>query len=307
MTLGKINAEVYGLGQCALDYLGRINSYPEPDMKCEFRDLVIQGGGPVATALVALSRWGISCAFAGVVGDDPFAVQILSSLQKEKVDTSDVLIRKGEKSQFAYIAVEPETGRRTIFWRRPTGHEPIPSELNYSSIKKAKVLHTDGLFTDASLAACKAARESEVTVVVDAGTLREGMLEIARYSDFFLASETFAREFGGDGSPLDVCRRIAELGPKVVGITLGSRGCLALADGDVIKKPAYPVETVDTTGCGDVFHAGFIYGLIRKWNVEKSLDFGAWAAAMVSTKMGGRAGIPDANEWPSIKKIKSSE
>ena len=64
--------DVFGLGQCSLDYVGRIPAWPHPDTKCEFHDMVIQGGGPVATALVALSRWGLACRFAGVAGDDPF-------------------------------------------------------------------------------------------------------------------------------------------------------------------------------------------------------------------------------------------
>ena len=68
----KASIEVFGIGQCSLDYIGKIQAYPPPDRKCEFTDMVIQGGGPVATALVALARWGVSCAFAGVLGDDLF-------------------------------------------------------------------------------------------------------------------------------------------------------------------------------------------------------------------------------------------
>jgi sugar/nucleoside kinase (ribokinase family) len=68
-------------------------------------------------------------------------------------------------------------------------------------------------------------------------------------------------------------------------------------DGDrIIERPAYPAEAVDTTGCGDVFHGGFSYGLVQGWDVDKSLDFAAWAAAKVSLKLGGRAGIPTLEE-----------
>jgi ribokinase len=158
------------------------------------------------------------------------------------------------------------------------------------------VLHTDGLFAEASLAACKAAKEAGVQVVVDAGTLREGMLELAGSSDYFLASETFAKAFAGSDKPLEACQKLAELGPRVAGVTLGPKGYVALAEGRVIERPAYPAEAVDTTGCGDVFHAGFIYGVIQGWDVEKSLDLAAWSAAMVSRKLGGRAGIPSLEE-----------
>jgi len=69
--------DVFGLGQCSLDYIGRLGAYPPPGVKTEFSDLTVQGGGPVATALVALSRWGLRCAFSGVVGDDAFGRVIL--------------------------------------------------------------------------------------------------------------------------------------------------------------------------------------------------------------------------------------
>ncbi|HUV78416.1 MAG TPA: PfkB family carbohydrate kinase [Desulfobacterales bacterium] len=293
----KRNFKVSGLGQCCLDYIGKIASYPPPDTKCEFSDMVIQGGGPVATALVALSRWGVSCAFAGVLGDDQFGAMIKLSLDDEGIDTGGILVRKGFDSQFAFIAAEPGVGNRTIFWRRPTGPALSPDEIDYRMIRNARVFHTDGIFTEASLAACKAAKEAGVQVVVDAGSLREGMLELARLSDYFLASATFAEALVGEDKPMDACFKLAELGPRVVGVTLGPKGYVALDRGRMIRRPAYPVAAVDTTGCGDVFHAGFIYGLIEKWNVDKCFDFAAWAGAMVSLKLGGRTGIPTLENW----------
>ena len=284
--------QVFGLGQCPVDYLGKIKAYPLPDTKCEFSGLVVEGGGPAATAMVALARWGVSCAFSGVVGDDLFSHVIKTSLEQEGVDTDGVLTRKGYDSQFAFIVIEPVAAQRTIFWRRPTGPLLKPEELDLGTIKKAKVLHLDGLYPDASLAACKAIRETGGQVVVDAGTLREGMLDLAHVSDYFVVSETFAMSLMGDAPPMDACHRLAELGPKVVGVTLGARGYVAIAEGTVIERPAHPVDAVDTTGCGDAFHAGITYGVVNQWDIEKSLDFGAWAAAMVSLKLGGRAGIP---------------
>ncbi len=288
--------QVYGLGQSALDYIGKIDAYPPPDVKCEFSNMVIQGGGPVATALVALSRWGLSCAFAGVLGDDLFGRLIQTSLDGEGIDTSGALVRKGYESQFAFIVAEPDLGRRTIFWQRPTGPPPSPDEIDYAIIRQARLLLTDGLFPEASLAACKAAKDAGVQVVVDAGSLREGMLELARLSDYYLASEVFAKALVGNNKAAEACHKLAEFGPRVVGVTLGKKGYVALIDGRTIERPAYKVKAVDTTGCGDVFHAGFMYGVIRGWNVEKSLDLGAWSAAMVSRKLGGRAGIPTLKE-----------
>ena len=213
--------EVFGIGQCALDYLGRIASWPPPDVKCEFSDLTVQGGGPVATALVALSRWGVSCAFAGVTGDDAYGEEILRSLVREGVDTGAVLVRPGGASQFAFIAAEAGSGRRTIFWRRPTGLPPAPGEIDLAPLGKARVFLTDGLFPEASIAAAREARKVGATVVVDAGSLREGMIELAGLSDAFLASEAFAGAIAAGAAPLEVCRLLAGLGPTVTGVTLG--------------------------------------------------------------------------------------
>ena len=287
--------DVFGLGQCSLDTIGRIPAWPSPDTKCEFRDLVIQGGGPVATALVALSRWGLACHFAGVAGDDSLGEQIARFLQNEGVDTAGLVERPGHISQFAFIASEPG-GRRTIFWQRPTGEALKPSEIRMDILRASRVLHTDGLFIEASLAAASEAKKAGVIVSVDAGTLREGMLDLARLSDCFVSSEFFARSLVGGDDPLGACRRIAELGPRIAGVTLGARGYAALFRGRSIVKPACAVEAVDTTGCGDVFHAGLTYGLVRGWDPGRSFDLAVWAAAQVATKLGGRAGIPSKSE-----------
>lgn len=292
----NIKPLVFGIGQCSLDYIGRIAAYPPPDVKCEFSDLGVQGGGPVATALVALKRWGFDAFMAGVAGDDDFGAQITSSLTAEGIDTGGLVIRQNQHSQFAFIVSEPATARRTIFWQRPTGQPLQPEELDLNLLLKCSALHTDGLFPEASLFACRKAKEAGIPVIVDAGTLRDGMLEIARLSDCCVTSETFSNALSP--TPEETCRVLAGLGVRFTGVTLGAKGYIALVDGRFIRKPAYPAIAIDTTGCGDVFHAGLTYGIVRGWNAEKSLDLGAWAAARVSEHTGGRSGIPTIRDFP---------
>ena len=289
---------ICGIGQCSLDYLGRIPAYPPPDVKCEFSGLVIQGGGPVATALVALSRWGMRCSFAGIIGDDAFGQAIETSLRNEGIDTSNLLVRRNSASQFAFITVEPDTGRRTIFWQRPTGIPLQPWEIPQEQIRKSDVLHTDGLFIEASLQACRIARQAGVAVVVDAGTLRDGMLELARSSDYFIASETFARQLVGNRDPLDACALLLDQGPRLAAVTLGAAGYAALCDGEVIRKPAYPVNALDTTGCGDVFHGAYAAALARGCSIPRAMEVATVAAGLKATQAGGRRGIPD---WATVQ------
>jgi sulfofructose kinase len=254
----------------------------------------IQGGGPVANALVALSRWGLPCYISAVVGDDVFGNTIVDSLREEGIDTGGLVTRIGHLSQFAFIVTEPDLARRTIFWQRPTGMPLQPADLDLEVLLKSRALHTDGLLTETSIFACSKAKEAGIPVIVDAGTLRDGMLDIARLSDCFIASETFSQAMAED--PLETCHKLSDLGCRFVGVTLGAKGYIAMVDGRVIKKPAYPAKAIDTTGCGDVFHAGVSYGIVQGLDAEKCLDLGAWAAASVSTQMGGRKGIPSYKE-----------
>ena len=288
---------VFGIGQCSLDYIGLIPAYPPPDVKCEFSNLIIQGGGPVATALVALKRWGLDCHMAGVVGDDSFGAQITASLADEGIDTSGLQIRNEQHSQFAFIVSEPTLARRTIFWQRPTGHPLQPDEISLRLLLKSSALHIDGLFPEASLFACRRAKAAGIPVILDAGTLREGMLEIVRVSDCVITSEIFSSAFAK--TPAETCRKLVDMGVRLAGVTLGAKGYLALSGGRWIEKGAYPVNAVDTTGCGDIFHAGLTYGMVHGWDAEKSLDLGAWAASLVSMQMGGRSGIPGQRELHS--------
>ena len=119
---------VHGLGQCSLDHLAFISAFPKRDSKCPVTGLTVQGGGPVATALVALSRWGIACSMAGVIGDDESGGRILASLEEEGVDTTGLIIRRKSASQFAFIAAEKGNGARTIFWQPPTGAPPSTAD-----------------------------------------------------------------------------------------------------------------------------------------------------------------------------------
>lgn len=232
--------DVVGLGQCCLDYISTIAEYPEVDKKCEVTGLTIQGGGPVATALVALARWNLRYAIMGITGDDPFAEEIRTSLQQEQIDIAGLQIRRQSASQVAFIVVERGSGQRNIFWQRPQGPALAVGEIDIDLITRARVLHTDGLFAEAALEASRAARRSGVPVVVDAGTLRPGMLPLAGSSDYFIASESFGRQLIGRDAPQQACREIHKLGPRLACVTLGARGYVASWAGRTIEKQPTP-------------------------------------------------------------------
>lgn len=283
--------DVFGLGQCAYDHLLLVPRYPGPDEKVEGRELTEACGGPVGTALWTLARWGRRCAVAGVVGDDEPGRRIASDLEAAGIDVRSLQVRPGERTQEAFIAVEEGSGRRRITWQRPTGPPPTPDELVHQG---ARVFLTDGLYAEASLACAL----TSPCVVVDAGTLREGTEALLDHAHAYVASEGFARALLGRDDPEEACRRIRERGAGIAAVTLGERGWVASFGGEIVRGPAWPVEAVDTTGCGDVFHAGVVEGLLRSWPHERTFRFAAWAAGLCATRIGGRAGVPPLEAFP---------
>ena len=287
---------VTGLGQCSLDYLSLVDVYPRVDTKQEVLEWYEQGGGPVATALVTLSRLGISCCFHGITGDDEAGGKIRQSLEGEGIDVKGLLKRKNSSSQVAFIAVEKSTAKRTIFWRRPSGKDLQPDELADDFLSGSGLLLIDGLMMDVSLDAIKRAKDMNIPVLFDAGSARPGMSELARCCDYVVASEVFAEGLGWELTPLALLDESEALGARALTVTLGEKGSITVADGRIIRVPAFKVEAVDTTGAGDVFHGGYIFGLLQGWDLERVVRFASAVAALKCRHMGGRTGIPSLDE-----------
>jgi len=290
---------VVGLGQACLDLLGRVPTYPGADQKVEVEGLIFQGGGPVATALVALARWGIATAFCGRIGDDEQGRRIRQGLVAEGVDCRGLLSEAGASSQFAFIAVERETAKRTIFWNRGSARPLTAGEVREecaAPIAAARVLHLDGSHLEAALAATEIARNGGLVTVLDGGTLRPGMERLLPLIDHAVVSERFAEALV-PGNPEDALRQLLAFGCGVATVTHGDAGCLTLEQGGMpFHTPAFAVDAVDTTGCGDVFHGGYIYGLLQGWPLSRTVRFAAAAAALKARALGGRAAIPSLPE-----------
>jgi ribokinase len=285
--------QVVGLGQACVDYVGRVPEYPGEDGKMELDGLFTSCGGPAATALVALARSGIGTAFLGSISDDPFGIQIVETLKKEGVDISSLTITPGFTSQFAFIAVTEGSGNRTIFWRRSTAPELRPKDVSLSRFPGARILHLDGLMAAAGREATLQAKQRGMTVVMDAGTLREGTLDLVKQVDTLIASEGFGTSLAGaGGSHEEALESLRTMGCRQAVITLGAKGSIGLDQRGFIRQPAFPVTSTDTTGAGDVYHGAYIYGLLQGWGMARCMAFASAAAALKCRNGGGWRGIP---------------
>jgi sulfofructose kinase len=291
------NIQVIGLGQACLDFLGRLKVYPEEDGKCELLDLHIQCGGPASTALVTLSRLGIQTSFLGSISDDHFGSEIVKGLKEENVDSTFLKITPGYTSQFAFIAITQPGANRTIFWHRGSVPHLGAGDVDLSPFSKAKILHLDGLMIEACLEAARQARKGGLSVVMDAGTMRDGSRELVSLVDVLIASEGFAEPLAGRGaSPEKALAALSQLGPKEVVITQGSKGSVGLSGEEIFLQKAFSIDSVDTTGAGDVYHGAYIYGLLQGWNMPECMRFASATAALKCREIGARKGIPRLEE-----------
>ncbi len=287
----KEEIKIIGLGFCGLDYLSLVPRIPTQD-KVEIVRSLIQGGGPAATAIFAAQRLGASTAFISAIGDDARGECILSELTDEGVDCSSIDCQKGAVSPVAFCWVDQTCGERGIAWHRGTTTDLVLPESTVELMDSAKVLHLDGHHTQAALAAMRLAKECNVQVVCDAGTMLPGIEKIMEGSDVIIASEDFSRTYTGKADPLEALKVLAELPAQWVVITLGSNGSVGFDGKGVVTCPAFDVDVVDTTGAGDVFHGAFVYKYLDCGDLLETMRFASAVSAIKCTEFGGRTGIP---------------
>lgn len=290
--------DVVGLGLNAMDTIGVVPRFPEPNTKIHTREIRIEPGGQVATALATCARLGLRTRYIGSVGSDDFGKAQLASLRAEGLDVELVRVVEGAASQAGVILIEEGVGERTILWHRDRRLTYPVAEMRREMILGARVLHLDGCDTAAALQAAKWAREAGIPVVIDIDELYdETTEELLRLVDYLIAPEDFAERVVGNVPAEDAVPVLAgRYGCPVVGITRGAQGAVFLERGEILATPAFKVPVADTTGAGDVFHGAFIFGLLQGWPLAEITRFANATAAMKCMHIGARRGIPTLSE-----------
>jgi len=289
--------DVVGLGLNATDTVFMVRDFPALGGKERVLSSSAQAGGQVATALVTCQRLGLSTCYIGKVGDDEGGKVQLASLKHEGVNLQFTRVVRGAPTQYGHIFVEQKTGERTVFWDRDARLTVTPRELTESAVTSARVLHLDGCDIDAALKAARWARRAAVLVVADLDTVYKKVESLFPYIDYLIASTKFLPTLTGQDDPFQVLAYMAhEYKMKAPGMTLGRDGALVHYAGRFYYSPGFVVETVDTTGAGDVFHGAFIYGLLEGWEISRILDFANAMAALNCTALGARGGIKTRSE-----------
>ena len=274
-------SRVVCLGLATLDTIFDVPFHPDPDGRVVATELVTAGGGPAATAAVALARLGVDTAFVGAVGDDEVGCAVREGLAAEGVDVTELALVGGARSPRSSILVEREAARRTIVHFPGTVPVIRLSERAMALCRTAEWVHVDH--------AGYAAAPKGVRLSIDGGNPIPGLdlSGVALYGP----TDTRLREVFGDAETALMA------GAELVVVTRGAGGCAAyLPGGAVVEAAAYPVETVSTLGAGDVFHGALLAFLVRGAPLPEALDAANRVAALSCRALDGRSAIPTLEE-----------
>lgn len=291
--------DIVGVGLNATDTLIPVSRYPASGSKVEIRSASVLPGGQVATAMVACQTWGLCARYVGKLGDDPAATLHGEEFRKAGVE-AQILTAAGCSSLQSFILVE-DSGERTVLCTRDDQLALRPQDLRREWIADARALHLDGYDTAAAIAAASWANEAGIPVIADLDELYAGIEELIGKVDYLIVSRDVPGRLSGKSDLFEALAAVQQrFGCYLTAATLGEEGVLACVGGAFCYRPAYLVPVVDTTGAGDIFHAGFIYGLLEGWCLSQTLEFACAAAALNCAGTGARGGIRPISEIQSL-------
>ena len=260
--------------------------------------------GTAGGTAVVLARLGAEVRSFGAVGDDAAADTLLALLRREGVDTAG-LVRKAEhQTSASVIPVRPNGDRPAWHCIGANGAFTV-DDLDVSALEGCDHLHLGGpefLGGEAAGRLLASARERGMTTSVDVlapgdPDLLAWIADALAYTDHLLPNDEQVLGFTGAANLADGARALVEAGAGCVAVTQGARGALVVTAEDTAEVPAYPIEVVDTTGCGDAFSAGYLRGLHDGRDPVTAAALGCATAAQVAQGLGTDAGSYD---WSTV-------
>ena len=271
--------DVYVYGDVNIDLVvPGVSSLPKPGQEDEVPVMDTYVGGGAALFALGIGKLGLHPVFQGEVGDDCYGELIRKEFAAKNIDDSLLGTSRTEKTGISIDKVDIE-GVKNASHIHMTGYEGSKNHAAYLSLLK------------------RVKAETEATVSFDLGWDSTGewnpqIKELFPYIDVLFMNETEAIHYGRTKTAQEAAREFAKDCDRVV-IKLGSSGSFAIENGKEVFLPAYRVKAVDTTGAGDSFNAGFVYGFLTGKGLEECLACGNACGALNATAYGGNTGFPD--------------
>ncbi|MEM0203076.1 MAG: carbohydrate kinase family protein [Archaeoglobaceae archaeon] len=290
-------SSVIGFGALNLDKIYRVDKIPKADEESFVKDLQLFPGGSAANTIVGLSRLGVKSAYIGKVGDDAEGEILLEDLKRERVDTKAVIKAKG-RSGTAIIFVD-DMGNRAILVDPGVNDTIRYEEIDLEFATKFSLLHLTSFICKNgfdSFNSQKKIVENFEIVSFDPGLPyaergKDEMMKILKRTTIFLPNKIeIERMFNTDYKT--ATEECISMGIEVVVVKLGKEGCWIKSKDKELRVPARSVRVVDTTGAGDAFNAGFLYGYLKGKDLETCGKLGNYVASLCIQHVGARSGLP---------------
>ena len=295
---------VVTMGVHVLDVLARpIVEIPEGQGGELVEEIRATAAGTAGGTALTLAKLGAQTRSAGAIGTDPLGDLLLALLERGGVDTAMLHRRPDVQTSASVLPIRPN-GDRPAFHVVGANATYTPADVDAAAIAAADHLHLGGpefLGGDAAAEILAAARAAGTSTSADLLAPGEpGVLEwIAAalpHLDMLLPNEEQLLGLTGAADVVAAARALTDRGVGVVAVTRGTRGALIVDADVVLEVPAYAIETVDTTGCGDAFSAGFIFGRCLGRGYEDAARLGCAVAALVAQGLGSDHGSFDLGE-----------
>lgn len=287
------------VGHAVQDFVFGLPRLPAAPQKYRAHTFRTTGGGPAATAAVAVARLGGRALLAARIGDDPLADLITAELAGYGVDCSQVR-RCAERGSSVSAVLVDDAGERLVVNH---ADPQLPTEAAW--LPRPEALGADAVLADTrwpegALVALSAARAAGLPAVLDAdgGLPRDD--ELLRAASHVAFSAEGLAELTGLDAVLPALESVAA---RVAGwccVTAGAEGVYSIADGRLRRHPAFEVVARDTLGAGDVWHGAFALALAEGRDEDAAVRFASAAAALKVQRFGGRAGVPARAEVESF-------
>jgi len=303
----EVNYDILGLGAIAVDDLLYADSYPAAGEKIRLQRTERRCGGQTGTALVAAARLGCRCTYGGYLGSDPLSQEVVRKYGEEGIDTSQRADADfPSPPAHSTIIIAADDASRTIFSKVPDNFGAHPGLPDEKIIQSSRVLLIDHHGLEGNLRAAKIARAAGRAVIADferyTGPDMDLLIELV---DHLIVPHEFAAEITGQGDPSRAATALADLRRTVI-ITLGEEGCVYVPPGESACShlPAFMVDAIDTTGCGDVFHGGYAAGLCQGLELVDRLILASAVAAIKASRPGGGEATPTTEELTDFLDIR---
>lgn len=297
--------DVASIGTLAVDYFALLPKIPAVDDKIMAEGYEIHPGGVAGNVITQVARLGISAGWMGKLGDDEAGDILLGEFERDGIYAGHAEVIKGAHSMFTWIQVDERGDKAiTMFPNILNSFTADDVETKHKNlIQSAKILQAEAclLPLKPALRAMEIAKESGVQIVFDLDVsprhfvheahlaTEAELLEALELADVLIPCKTAAAELIGSDDIVTHAKKLLDYGPRVAAVTLGDTGCIVFSKDEFHSIPSYRVKVVDTTGAGDAFHGGFIYGIIKNMNLHECGSLGNACGALCCTRVGARS------------------